>query len=229
MELSGPRVSTLEASTERILRTLSLLGGSELRHPSRLDGWTRAHVAGHLARNADALGNLVHWARTGETRPMYPSSAARRQGIVSAAGQDTIALHDDIARSAERLHAALRALTPEQWARPIQWRHERAEGTARGLIMMRWVELEVHHTDLGAGYDFRDWPEEFVRNVLPRLVEEREVKGTAAAATLATFTGPGLLPMAGGGPVVEEDPTLLVAWLTGRASLNGAPTLGPWR
>src|SRR3954447_4566989 len=41
------------------------LTDDDLRKPSRLPGWTRAHVVAHLARNADALINLCTWARTG--------------------------------------------------------------------------------------------------------------------------------------------------------------------
>ena len=38
--------------------------------PSILPGWTRKHLVAHVAANADALGNLVRWARTGERTPM---------------------------------------------------------------------------------------------------------------------------------------------------------------
>jgi maleylpyruvate isomerase len=33
--------------------------------PSALPGWSRAHVLTHVARNADAMINLLTWARTG--------------------------------------------------------------------------------------------------------------------------------------------------------------------
>jgi maleylpyruvate isomerase len=32
---------------------------------SGLPGWTRGHLLTHVARNADALRNLLTWARTG--------------------------------------------------------------------------------------------------------------------------------------------------------------------
>ena len=53
----------------------------ELGAASALPGWTRRHVVAHVAANADALGNLVHWAATGEPTPMYASPSARAAGI----------------------------------------------------------------------------------------------------------------------------------------------------
>jgi hypothetical protein len=33
--------------------------------PCALEGWSRRHLVSHFARNADAVGNLLAWARTG--------------------------------------------------------------------------------------------------------------------------------------------------------------------
>lgn len=71
----------------------------------------------------------------------------------------------------------MRELSSAQGSRPIQWRHERALGTAVGIPFMRWVEVEVHHADLCAGYAFDDWSSVFVQEMLVRAVEDREVKG----------------------------------------------------
>jgi maleylpyruvate isomerase len=42
-----------------------------LSTPSALPGWSRRHLIAHVAANADALGNLIHRAATGEPTPMY--------------------------------------------------------------------------------------------------------------------------------------------------------------
>jgi maleylpyruvate isomerase len=52
-----------------------------LSQHSALPGWTGGHLIAHVAVNADALGNLVHWAATGEPTPMYSSAADRAAGI----------------------------------------------------------------------------------------------------------------------------------------------------
>src|SRR4029077_20917204 len=68
-------------ATDRLLASAGALTDTGVREPSLLPGWTRGHVLTHIARNADGLGNLLRWARTGITTPMYASREARRAGI----------------------------------------------------------------------------------------------------------------------------------------------------
>jgi maleylpyruvate isomerase len=53
---------------------LDRLAGVDLDGPSLLPGWSRRTVIAHVARNADALCNLLTWARTGVETPMYAST-----------------------------------------------------------------------------------------------------------------------------------------------------------
>ena len=57
------------------------LDDARLHEPSRLAGWSRGHVLSHLARNADALVNLLAWARTGVESRMYATAGGREEGI----------------------------------------------------------------------------------------------------------------------------------------------------
>jgi Mycothiol maleylpyruvate isomerase N-terminal domain len=57
------------------------LDDEALSVPSALPGWSRTHLLAHLAANADALGNLVRWAATGQPTPMYASPGERAAGI----------------------------------------------------------------------------------------------------------------------------------------------------
>ncbi|MFI7632550.1 maleylpyruvate isomerase N-terminal domain-containing protein [Nonomuraea sp. NPDC049400] len=77
---------------------------SDLGRESRLPGWTGRHVAAHVAANARALGRLVHWARTGEERPMYDSPAARDAEIDDLAARlDAAELESLVKETAEEL------------------------------------------------------------------------------------------------------------------------------
>src|SRR5919198_6055635 len=71
---------------QRIDDSVAGLTDGDARAPSRLAGWSRGHVLTHLARNADALVNLLTWARTGVERPMYVSSDQRDADIEAGAG-----------------------------------------------------------------------------------------------------------------------------------------------
>src|SRR5260370_38967831 len=76
----------VDDATQRMLKTASTLSDEEVRQPSLLPGWTRGHVLAHLAGNADALRNLLIWARTGVKAPAYASQQARDEAIEAGGG-----------------------------------------------------------------------------------------------------------------------------------------------
>ncbi|MDP9427768.1 MAG: maleylpyruvate isomerase N-terminal domain-containing protein, partial [Actinomycetota bacterium] len=75
---------------------LGRLTDEELDRPSLLPGWGRRHVLAHVARNADALLNLLTWARTGAETPMYPSAEARDAGIAETAALEAPRLRAEL-------------------------------------------------------------------------------------------------------------------------------------
>ena len=54
-------VPWMREGTARLLAVVDKLGDEDLREPSTLPGWSRTHVIGHLARNAEALVRLGTW------------------------------------------------------------------------------------------------------------------------------------------------------------------------
>src|SRR5262249_31346853 len=74
-------------ATDRLLASADARTDPAARERSGLPGWTRGHVLTHVARNADGLGNLLRWARTGVTTPMYASREARRADIEAGVGR----------------------------------------------------------------------------------------------------------------------------------------------
>src|SRR5690606_8124761 len=75
------------AGTRLFLGTVAGWGEEEYLAPSGLPGWTRKHLIAHVAANADALGNLVRWAATGEPTPMYVSREQRNADIEAGASK----------------------------------------------------------------------------------------------------------------------------------------------
>ena len=49
----------LVTSTEAVFTDIEGLTDDQAREPSLLPGWSRGHVLTHLARNADAMVNLL--------------------------------------------------------------------------------------------------------------------------------------------------------------------------
>lgn len=153
--------------------------------PSLLPGWSRKHVVAHLAGNAEALGNLLHWARTGERTPMYSSREQRDAGIESGAELPGARLTAWFEESARALDEALAAMTGEQWRAEVQTAQGRTV-PASETPWMRSREVMVHAVDLGTGISFADLPEGFLDALREDILAKREipdVRGDLAEVT----------------------------------------------
>ena len=170
-----------------------------------LPGWTRRHLVGHVAANADALVNLVHWAATGVPTPMYASPAARAAGIDRGLAMSAAELDSWARRSAAGLTAAMRRLTDAQWQHDVVTAQGRTV-PATEIPWMRAREVCVHAVDLGLGVTFADLPTDFLEALCADVVAKRDAV-----------------------PAVDGSLPERTAWLTGRPHrLHGAPDLGAW-
>src|SRR5713101_4454332 len=95
----------IDQATQRLLGTARVITEPDLREPSLLPGWTRAHVLAHLARGADAMRNLLVGVRSGQDRPAYASAEARQAGIEQGARMRAKELVADVADSAMAFRA----------------------------------------------------------------------------------------------------------------------------
>ena len=156
----------LDHSTQRLLGTARVIPESELRQPSLLPGWTRGHVLTHLARNADAMRNLLIGARSGQERRMYAGLEGREEEISQGAGRSSKEIAEDLASSAMALRTVMIGLPDDAWRFPVRV-PDSGPFPADGLLIRRLVEVELHHCDLGYGYRPSDWPASFARLELP--------------------------------------------------------------
>ena len=90
----------IDAATQRLLGTARVIAEPDLRAPSLLPGWTRAHVLAHLARGADAMRNLLIGHRPGRTAPRTSAGRHRAADIEHGAGLAAKELMADLADSA---------------------------------------------------------------------------------------------------------------------------------
>jgi maleylpyruvate isomerase len=191
--------------TKLLLDAVAGLEHAQYGRPSLLPGWTRGHVLAHVAANAGALGNLVHWAATGERTPMYASPEERAAGIERGLRMPAADLETWLRRSAAALAEASAALTGRQWAAEVVT----AQGRTVPATEVPWLrarEVYVHTVDLGLGVTFADLPPAFLEALCADAAAKR-----------------------GGVPAVEGPLAERAAWLTGRPHrLAGAPDLGAW-
>jgi maleylpyruvate isomerase len=83
----GTVVSWVAEGQPLLENAAARLSPQQVRSPSLLPGWSRGHVLTHLSCNADALTNLLTWARTGVESRMYATPAEREEGIQAGAGR----------------------------------------------------------------------------------------------------------------------------------------------
>ncbi|MEV5547781.1 maleylpyruvate isomerase family mycothiol-dependent enzyme [Streptomyces sp. NPDC052309] len=203
-------LASVREATDRLLTAVGKLDNASVTHPSRLPGWTRGHVLAHLARNADALVNVL------EGRPMYVSGEARDADIERDAPRPLDVHLADLRESAARFQAT--GAAPADWSRTVELRNGVTDSASR-VPFRRWVEVELHHVDLGTGYELEDLPARFTEREIDFLAERFRGHATVPPTRLATAdgrswtTGGG----AGGGPVeVGGTAADLLGWLAGR-------------
>ncbi|GAA0443106.1 maleylpyruvate isomerase [Acrocarpospora corrugata] len=228
MSLLDRYQSELSAATARLLTTVAALTDADIQEPSRLPGWTRGHVITHVARSGDSLINLLTSARTGLVIPQYPSMAVRDADIEAGAGRPAKEQFADLDESAARFLAATRELSAGDWTVRVTGNRP-PDHPAWYLLMRRLREVEIHHGDLGLGYDWADWPEQYVvwdfhdtmRMWKPGSGPLSEVVVVEGDAPGETWTG------LGEGVRVEGTRRDLLAWLAGRTSGDRLNADGP--
>ena len=194
-----------------VARLVDGLSDEDLAAPSRLPDWTRAHVVAHLARNADALGNLLTWARTGVETPMYPSPEARDRDIATTAALRADELRADFTAACRRFADAIENLPAEAWTATVRTRQGRAI-EATEVPWMRAKEIWVHGTDLDAGLAFGDLPTDYAAALVDDVLGHFAGRGEALEVTVAATDVD--RQWGTGEPTVHGPVTAIAAWLT---------------
>ena len=229
-----PRLEALAASTDALLHSIADLTDEHARAASLLPGWTRGHVLTHIARNADAMVNLVTSAQTRQHIPMYPSRAERDADIERGAGRSAEDLVADVKMSHERLMIKLSAMDTDDWAATIRYGADERESDATLIPVLRRNEVEIHHLDLDLGYTLAHWSADFVEPMLERVAADFSTRDDAPALTLVANDERRWL-IRGGGQEVSGPAPALLGWLVGRTDGTGLtaagplPRLGRWR
>lgn len=199
---------------QALLRDTIAILETDWHAPSLLPGWTRAHVATHLARGADRLRRVTETSLSG-AGVQEISVTDRLEELERGADRNGLELQIDLDTSASALTATWNVVT--DWHRPVRFL-----GRTRPLAVLpviRLHEISVHHLDLDCGFTADRLPEQAAAPLLGWVVDRvRDVDLPAIAIEAASgFTG-----TIGRGPVtatVQADDASLWAWLSGRAAL----------
>lgn len=228
-----------DEGTALFAKALESLDDEALAAPTSLPGWTGRHLVAHVAANAEALGNLVHWARTGEETPMYASPVQRTADIETGSLRPAAELRGWFASSASRLAASLDGLTAAQWSREVITAQGRTV-PATEIPWMRAREVMVHAVDLGGVVTVADLPSGFDAALLDDITAKRSSSPDHPPLELVATDHDGRWVVAGNGdPTTVRGPLAqLTAYLSGRAATDlhahlhadgvGIPTLPRW-
>lgn len=136
-------------ATQALLGDTIVLSDEEWRGTSRLPGWTRAKVASHIARSADAMRAVVLATVDGRPRPkLYPSESRRLADLEFGADRSGLDLQIDLDTSAEALEAAFSQVVDWLVVVPLPV----GELPLSALPLARLHEVFMHHIDLDTGY-----------------------------------------------------------------------------
>ena len=205
---------------------IGALDEAAVRAPSALPGWSRAHLVTHLARNAEAIANLLTWADTGVERPMYGPGTARDDDIEAGSLRSADEIRADFVSSGAKLVDFASTLPERVWTAPIRGRLGQPIAGANALTL-RLAELTIHLVDLDCGHDFAratallgPYLGDVVENMIGMYT------GEPPSRRLATTDGTHSWTMGdGSGGTVTGRPGDLLAWVSGRA--DGSALSGP--
>lgn len=220
----------LRRATSGLLGDTIALADEDWRAPSRLPGWTRGHVATHLARQADAVARLVTGVLEGHPGQMYPSDEARAAEIEAGADRAGRDLQNDLDTSAAALDGLFARIDEAgAWDAPVTLRGGR-EAVAGALPLARLAEVVLHRVDLDAGFALDAVPEDTARTLLAAAAERLAGRFTVPVRLRATDAPQhsedpaGSLPLLGPARATTEPTEVrgttaeLLGWLTGRSS-----------
>jgi maleylpyruvate isomerase len=221
-------LAAVERATARLLQVVEGMDDAAARGASALPGWTRGHVLTHLARNADALVNLLTWARTGVEHQMYASRADRDIDIEEGAPRSLWLLEQDIVAACGRFSAAATGLGDTAWQAEVAMTGGRLVRASQ-VPWKRVSELWVHMVDLAMGVGFDDVPVE----VAERLIGDALGFYRDGLPSLRLSVGGRTWDISGDGPAHDVTGSAggALAWVTGRgdAGVSGdVPTLPSW-
>ncbi|MGW7364506.1 maleylpyruvate isomerase family mycothiol-dependent enzyme [Streptomyces sp. NPDC054841] len=219
-------IDELTRSGARFAATLAAQGDSGLQAPSALPGWTRGHVAAHVARSADAYTWLLAVARTGAEPAPRAGAGALARAVEAAAVLPAAELLADVRTSLARLLEDASSMPAEAWDTLVTalagWRHP-----AWYTLYRCWRELETHHVDLDAGYRTADWPAAYVAWALDDTLAALTARGFPVARVDAVDLGRSWT-LAAAGPTIGGSGHALLGRLSGRttgATLTGGHSM----
>lgn len=195
---------------------MARMGDDAFAARSGLPGWSRAHVLTHIARNADAMINLLTWARTGVETPAYASVDARDAAIEAGAVRTPAVIRDDVVDSSDRLAQVVREMPEKAWNVTVRARD--MDFPATDIPWIRAREMWIHAVDLDVGASLVDLPQPMLAELIADVVRVVGAREECPPLRLvATDQDRTWTLGSGGGSEVSGTSAALAGWVLGRS------------
>lgn len=213
-------------ATQRLLGDTIMVSDEDWTAPSRLPSWSRAHVATHLARQADALSRLTQGVLSGRAQPMYASPEQRDSEIESGAQRPGLELQVDLDTAAENLDEHFdRVAQQGVWEATVELRGGDQVPVSQ-LPLARLSEVVLHHIDLDLGFTAEDVDQPTAERLLEWCAFRLRRRPDFPQLLLLSDSGfQQAVGSSGDRVTVGGTSAALLGWLTGRAGagpLTGA-------
>ena len=188
-------IMVCRTSHRHLLADLAPLTDDDVRGPSLLPRYSRAHVLTHLANKTKAHVVVFGGPAAGEIRQLHADGYDADRAADAGAGRPAIELREDLEQSFALLEAAWDALDDTHWDE--QGIMQAGPRTMAEIITHHLRNVEVHHVDLDIGYRVSDWPSAFVEGELAkrlRALPDRAEHADLLAWLLDRAPAPGLMP-----------------------------------
>ena len=215
----------LASETTLLLAAVDEMDADDLAAASGLPGWTRGHVLGHIAGNAEGLGRRARSVGDGVPRSMYESPEARGADIEWRSRRSVAEHREAIAATHADLLFDIARIPAERSDGDVELRAGLTVSIA-DLPLLRLQEVSIHHSDLDVpGYGWADWPAQMVAWMLPRVTGSFASRGEFPVGWVDA-DGVRYTMMSDAATGVSGSATEILAWLTGRAPGAGLEPTG---
>lgn len=188
-------IMVCRTSHRRLLADLAPLTDDDVRLPSLLPRYSRAHVLTHLANKTKAHAVVFGGPAAGEIRQLHADGYNADLAADAGAGRSAVELRADLEQSFALLEAQWDDLDDARWEE--QGIMQAGPRTMAEIITHQLRNVEVHHVDLDIGYRASDWPSVFVEGELAkrlRALPDRADHADLLAWLLDRAPAPVLMP-----------------------------------
>ena len=205
-------VEAVREQTSRLLGSTIGYSDEDWAAPTALTGWTRSHVAAHLAEGASAMVRVIRGMHSQIPRSLYDSESAKRLGIELGSLASGLELQIRLDTSASALQNEFSLLEDDRREVALSPGHPVRADT---IPLARLSEVVLHHVDLGGCLEPGDLSDETEAALLQFHIERIGRHGDYPPLHLVSDTGfEGSVGLPGEATEMHGPASDLLLWLT---------------